>query len=87
MGGCQRDHVVNRELPIPLHEQVAAILREQIRSGKLTARVPSILTIAQEYGVSHRTSDHALRTLKDEGLIIPVRGLGYYVRKDDASPA
>jgi DNA-binding GntR family transcriptional regulator len=67
---------------VPLHEQLAQILREQIASGELTARVPSILTLAQQYEVSHRTADHALQTLKNEGLIVAVRGLGFYVSQD-----
>jgi len=68
---------------VPLHEQVAAILRKQIEDGTLTARVPSILSLAQEYEVSHKTAQHALSTLADEGLIVAVRGLGFYVRSDD----
>jgi DNA-binding GntR family transcriptional regulator len=62
-----------------LHEQLAADLRAKIESGELTTRVPSILTLAQEYGVSHKTAQHALETLKTEGVIVSVRGLGYYV--------
>ena len=34
--------------------------------------------LAQEDGVSYRTADHALQTLKDEGPIIAVRGKGFY---------
>jgi len=48
-------------------------------AGELAARVPSILSLAQEHGVSHRSAAHALTTLRDEGLIISVRGKGYYV--------
>jgi GntR family transcriptional regulator len=73
--------MLDPDLPIPLHEQLAGILRERITSGDLTGRVPSILTLAQEYGVSHRTSGHALRTLAEEGLIVAVRGKGFYVRR------
>jgi len=72
--------VIDPELPVPLHEQLAGILRKRITSGELTGRVPSILTLAQEYGVSHRTSGRALRTLADEGLIVALRGKGFYVR-------
>lgn len=78
-GWC-REHVVSRDRPVPLHEQLAQVLREKIESGELTARVPSILTLAQEYEVSHKTAQHALETLKAEGLIVSVRGLGYYVK-------
>jgi DNA-binding transcriptional regulator YhcF (GntR family) len=56
------------------------VLRGQIATGRLSGRVPSILSLAQEHGVSHRTAARALTTLRDEGLIISVRGKGYYVR-------
>ena len=71
--------MVDHDSPLPLHEQLATLLRDQIRSGALKRRVPSILSLAQEHGVSHRTAARALTTLKDEGLIIPVRGKGFYV--------
>ena len=65
---------------MPLHEQLSQLLRQRITAGELTGRVPSILTLAQEYGVSHRTAARALTTLKDEGTIVSVRGKGFYVR-------
>ena len=71
--------MVDHDSPHPLHEQLATLLRDQISSGTLRSRVPSILSLAQEHGVSHRTAARALTTLKDEGLIIPVRGKGFYV--------
>jgi GntR family transcriptional regulator len=71
--------VLDHDSPVPLYQQLAAVLREQIRDGKLTGRVPSILGLAQEHGVSHRTSATALAILRDEGLIVAVRGKGFYV--------
>lgn len=71
--------VLDHDAPVPLHQQLADLLRKQIASGQLTGRVPSILSLAQEHGISHRTAAHALTTLRDEGLIISVRGKGYYV--------
>lgn len=65
--------------PVPLYQQLAAVLRGQIRDGKLTGRVPSILGLAQEHSVSHRTSATALAILRNEGLIVAVRGKGFYV--------
>jgi GntR family transcriptional regulator len=79
LGGFSVPGVIDRDSPVPLHAQLADILRRQIVSGELTSRVPSILSLAQEHGVSHRTADHALRTLTSEGLIIAVRGKGFYV--------
>jgi len=72
-------YVLDDNSPVPLHEQLSALLRQQIVSGTLTGRVPSILSLAQEHGVSHRTTARALATLRDEGLIVSVHGKGYYV--------
>ncbi len=71
--------MLDHDSPVPLYEQLAALLRRQIRDGNLTGRVPSILGLAQEHGVSHRTSAAALAILRDEGLIVSVRGKGFYV--------
>jgi GntR family transcriptional regulator len=71
--------MINPDLPIPLHRQLSDLLRKQINSGKLTVRVPSVRTLTQQYGVSHRTAEHSLRTLAEEGLIVAVHGKGYYV--------
>jgi DNA-binding GntR family transcriptional regulator len=71
--------VVDHDSPVPLHEQLSTVLRDQIKTGVLTGRVPSILTLAQEHQVSHRTAARSLTTLRDEGLIVSVHGKGYYV--------
>lgn len=71
--------MLDHDAPVPLHQQLADLLRRQIASSQLTGRVPSILSLAQEHGISHRTAAHALTTLRDEGLIISVRGKGCYV--------
>jgi GntR family transcriptional regulator len=71
--------MIDPDMPVPLHEQVADILRNKITSGEITGRVPSIIGLAQEYGVSHRTSGRALRTLAEEGLIVALHGKGFYV--------
>ena len=72
---------VDHDSPEPVYQQVAGILRRQIERGELTSRVPSVRTIAQEYGVSHITADRALSVLRQEGLIVSVRGKGSYVRQ------
>ena len=73
--------VLDPDLPVPLHEQLSEILRAMIRSGDYAGRLPSARHLAQEHGVSHRTSEHALRTLKAEGMIVSVQGKGYFVRR------
>jgi GntR family transcriptional regulator len=70
---------IDFDSPVPLHTQLTEILRERIRSGGLTSRVPSINTLAQEYEVSRRTAAHALTTLQDEGVIVAAKGKGFYI--------
>jgi GntR family transcriptional regulator len=72
---------VDHNSPEPVYRQLADIIRGQIASGVLTSRIPSVRTLAQEYGVSHITADKALSVLKEEGLIRSVRGKGAYVNK------
>jgi DNA-binding GntR family transcriptional regulator len=71
--------VLDPDLGVTLHEQLAQILRDRIKSGEYTGRLPSARYLADEFGVSHRTSDHALRTLKAEGLVTSIQGKGYFV--------
>ena len=67
--------------PVPLWEQLADILREGIGSGQYTGRLPSAKTLAQEYEVSHKTSERALHYLVDEGLLVAVVGRGFFIKR------
>ena len=60
--------MIDHDSPVPLHEQLAGILRTMITDGRIAGRVPSILTLAQEYGVSHRTSQRALTCENPDSL-------------------
>jgi DNA-binding GntR family transcriptional regulator len=53
---------LDHDLGVPLHEQLADILRARIKSGEYTGRLPSARHLAQEFEVSHRTSETALKT-------------------------
>jgi DNA-binding GntR family transcriptional regulator len=72
--------MLDRDSPVDLHEQLASLLRGQIRSGELTGRIPSIKHLSQQYEVSTRTVERSLTTLKDEGLIVARVGRGYFVK-------
>jgi GntR family transcriptional regulator len=74
--------MLDHDSPVPLHEQLAIVLRAKIESAELTGRVPSIISIAQEYRTGHNTAARALATLRDEGLITSARGRGYYVTRN-----
>jgi GntR family transcriptional regulator len=70
---------IDHESSTPLYVQLAALVRARIEDGTIAKRLPSVKTLSQEHGVSHITAERALTTLKDEGLITPVIGKGYYV--------
>jgi DNA-binding GntR family transcriptional regulator len=76
--------VIDPDSAVPPYEQVAFMLRDEIAEGRLTGRIPSIHTISEAHGVSHRTAARALSILKGEGLIVNVPGQGHYVRGHEA---
>jgi DNA-binding GntR family transcriptional regulator len=72
--------MIDHESSVPVYVQLGDILREQIRNGTLTNRVPSVRTLSQEYGVSHMTVTKVLDILKSEDLIFSVKGKGSFVK-------
>jgi DNA-binding GntR family transcriptional regulator len=73
--------MLRRDSPQPLSRQLAALIREQIRTGELPpgSRLPSINALAAEHEIATATVVKALRTLKDEGLIVGESGHGTFV--------
>lgn len=72
---------LDHDSPVPLYEQLAALLREQIGAGKLTGRLPSEPTLVQRYEVSRGTAHRAVGILVEEGLVQISRGRGAFVRR------
>ena len=74
--------VIDHGGPEYLYLQLAALLREQIRSGQLPprSRVPSLNDLTADYGVAEMTVRKALRVLIDEGLIETRPGRGTFVK-------
>ena len=72
---------LQRDAPLPLSQQLAALLREEIRSGKRPpgSRLPTIMQLSEEHGVATATVTKALRILKREGLVIGSTGHGTFV--------
>ncbi len=67
---------------MPPYRQVAGELRARIESGDLTpgARVRSITTLMQEYGIARNTARHALAVMAEDGLIEITPGWGSFVK-------
>ncbi|GGM12638.1 GntR family transcriptional regulator [Micromonospora yangpuensis] len=63
-------------------KQLAERLRQAIRSGQLAPgqRVPTELSLTQEYHLSRLTVRRALQQLRSEGLIVVVQSRGTFVR-------
>jgi GntR family transcriptional regulator len=59
--------------------QLAAYLREEIKAGRITRRVPSHMELEEASGLSRNTVKKALGLLKDEGLIRSRPGRGMFV--------
>ncbi|MCP3473518.1 GntR family transcriptional regulator [Bradyrhizobium sp. CCGUVB1N3] len=69
----------------PLHEMVRITLQERIQSGAYSRDIalPSVPTLADEFGVSAITLKRALRDLKMAGLVRSVAGLGTFIREQE----
>jgi len=71
--------------PEPPYLQIAGRIRAEIVSGRLTegATVPSAREIARTWGVAMATATKVLATLRSEGLVRPVTGVGTVVAARD----
>jgi GntR family transcriptional regulator len=67
----------------PLYLQLAGILRGMIERGDLEPGqpLPSESYLQQEHGLSRGTVRMAIRTLRDEGLVITLSGRGTFVQR------
>jgi GntR family transcriptional regulator len=67
--------------PEPKYRQLAAILRERIRSGDLAPGdpVPSETELEQTYDLARGTIRKAIAVLREEGLIVTTKGKGSWV--------
>ena len=76
---------IDREWDVPVYQQLADILREQIQSGELAPRrpIPSARTLVERYGVARATATKAVQVLADEGLVRVVPGRGWFVAPRD----
>jgi GntR family transcriptional regulator len=66
----------------PIYRRIADRLRDQIMSGALGDgdRLPGENALMTEYGIARATARQALAVLINEGLAVPRRGSGVYVR-------
>ena len=67
--------------------QVANSIAVRIEAGEITHKLPSERSLAEEYQVAYQTVRHAMKVLRDRGLIITRQGRGTFVapRRDPAT--
>lgn len=72
---------LSRDAPEPLHDQISALLRKRIVSGRWPAhmKLPSEPDLARVLGVARGTVRRAARSLIDEGLLVQHQGRGTFV--------
>lgn len=77
------------DVPAPPSARIAAELRRRIASGELApgARMPSTRALVQRYGIAMATATKVLTTLRHEGLIRSVPGVGTIVSGEVPTPA
>ena len=59
--------------------QAANAIAARIESGQITHRLPAERDLARELGVAYQTLRHAMKVLRDRGLIITRQGRGTFV--------
>ncbi|GFH94806.1 HTH-type transcriptional repressor YtrA [Lachnospiraceae bacterium] len=71
---------------VPIYQQIAEQLKEDILSGKLREGeyLPSIRGLAKELKISVITTMKAYELLAEEGLVTAMQGKGFYVNAQDS---
>lgn len=72
-----------------LHLQISAYIRDMIYGGEWApnSQIPSEYKLMDQFGVSRGTSQKAIETLVEEGLLYQIRGKGTYVASPELSYA
>lgn len=79
----KRRQRVNRDAALPMYEQIAQFIVDQIDSGAFAVgmRLPGEIELTEKYSVSRDTVRQALGMLERTGLIVRHRAKGTFVAK------
>lgn len=72
--------MLDRHGPVPLYQQIAALIARDIRGGHrgLARRIPSESEMCSRFGVARGTARRAVAHLRDTGLAFTVPQRGTY---------
>lgn len=81
MSWDDRANRIDRDRPDYVWRQIADDIRADIESGALPerAKLPSGPELAEIYGVANATIANAISALRDEGVVVVLRGRGTFV--------
>lgn len=71
---------IDRRSPVPSYQQLADLLRADIKADRMGEQLPSLRYLVQETGLDVKTVQHAIQVLAGEGLVDVVPGRGTFVR-------
>ena len=74
-----------KRVSVPLHVEVAELLRRQILSGTIKAgeKLPALNELTEKFGVARMAIRQAMDALEDEGLIERYAGKGTFAKEID----
>ena len=78
--------MIDRDSHVPPWMQLAEILRDRIRKGEITNRLPGERSLQQEFGLAPVTIRKAVRKLAEEGIVQTTPGMGSFVVKASPEP-
>jgi len=72
---------IDPSLPQPIFEQVAMQIKFAIaaRTVRANEMIPSVRDLSRQLAINPNTVARAYRTLQDEGILVPRRGMGLAV--------
>ena len=59
--------------------QVADDIARRIEIGEISRKLPSERALAEEYEVAYTTVRHAMKILRERGVIVTIHGRGTFV--------
>ncbi len=77
---------MNTESRVPIYKQIQTLITEAIKSGEYKPGdiLPSMNELAVKTGISKETVKKAYASLRDEGVIVPRQGKGFYVNDNSS---
>ncbi|MEK6794300.1 MAG: substrate-binding domain-containing protein [Spirochaetota bacterium] len=68
-------------VPEMKYDSIAAEIRQDIKKGVYSERIPGERVIAEKYGINFKTANKAISSLVSEGILYHVRGKGAFISK------